>query len=173
MRQPGIVALHSMTMGNSLRYAYDSVVDERLRLQLLLQHIAVVPLFRAAAGQRGKLNEVKIDALEAAPIQSADSPVAEIFQDVSRDRLLAARKTLEYLKVHPQPKELIDTARVLTFMKGTDAHDYKFSSAVLEDYGHLSPGWRERYLAASMFYLRGAGAQDNDLVKRTRAALNA
>ena len=29
------------------------------------------------------------------------------------------------------------------------------------------------YLAASAFYLKGSGDKDNDLVKRTRAALNA
>jgi len=173
MRQSGIVSLHSMTMSNALRYAYDSVVDERLRLQLLLQNVAVVPLFRGAAAGRGKLSDANIDTLDEVPIQSEDAPIAEIFQDVSRDRLQAARKTLAYLKVHPQPKELIDAARVTTFMKGTDAHDYKFSSAVFEDYGHLSPAWRDRYLAASMFYLRGSGAKDNELVKRTRAALNA
>jgi hypothetical protein len=56
-------------------------------------------------------------------------------------------------------------------LKGDNSHDYKFSSAVLEDYAHLSPQWRERYLAASVFQLRGSGAPDNGLVKRIRAAL--
>jgi len=46
--------------------------------------------------------------------------------------------------------------RKLVFLKGTDAHDYKFSSAVLEDFHHLSPEWRNRYLAASLFYLPAA-----------------
>jgi len=62
---------------------------------------------------------------------------------------------------------------VLIFLKGRDAHDYKFSSAVLEDYQNLSPVWRDHYLAASVFNLRGSGAADNQLVKRTRAALQA
>ena len=69
------------------------------------------------------------------------------------------------------PKDLIDAARRHVFLKGTDAHDYKFSSAVLEDYGHLSPAWRDRFLATSLFYLPGSGKKDNDLVRRTRAAL--
>ena len=59
------------------------------------------------------------------------------------------------------------------FVKGRNSHDYKFSSAVLEDYYHVSPPWRDRYLAASSFNLCGSGAADNDLVKRTRAALQA
>ena len=57
------------------------------------------------------------------------------------------------------------------FLKGNDAHDYKFSSAVLEDYYHASPAWRDRFLAASLFLLPGSGDRDNDLVQRTRAAL--
>ena len=92
---------------------------------------------------------------------------------MTRDRLAAARKVLSYLRSHPQPKELIDAARVLVFLKGNNTHDYKFSSAVLEDYYHVSPTWRDRYLASSMFNLRGSEGADNPLVKRTRAALKA
>jgi hypothetical protein len=42
---------------------------------------------------------------------------------------------------------------------------------VLEDYSHIASPWRERYLAASVFLLKGTSAPDNGLVKRTRAAL--
>jgi len=42
---------------------------------------------------------------------------------------------------------------------------------VLEDYQNVSPALRARFLAASVFNLRGSGDADNDLVKRTRAAL--
>jgi hypothetical protein len=61
----------------------------------------------------------------------------------------------------------------LVFNKGPNSHDYKFSSAALEDYFHASPPWRNRFLATSMFFLRGSGDHDNDLVQRTRAALEA
>jgi hypothetical protein len=60
---------------------------------------------------------------------------------------------------------------VLTFLKGDDAHDYKFSSAVLEDYYHVSPNWRDYYLAANVYKLQTTQRADNDLVQRTRAAL--
>jgi hypothetical protein len=69
------------------------------------------------------------------------------------------------------PGWLADAARRLIFLKGRDSHDYKFSSAVLEDYAILSPAWRDRFLAASVFNLRGAGDPDSDHVQRTRAAL--
>jgi hypothetical protein len=68
---------------------------------------------------------------------------------------------------------LINAARRLIVLKGNNAHDYKFSSAVLEDYHHVSRQWRNRYLAASVFNLRGSGGSDNELVKRTRVALQA
>jgi hypothetical protein len=62
---------------------------------------------------------------------------------------------------------------VLVFLKGSDSHDYKFSSAVLEDYYHVSPAFRDRFLAANTYWLKGSSAKDNELVKRTRAALKA
>ena len=96
---------------------------------------------------------------------------ARRFADASRDRAAAARKALGYLRQNPQPRELLDAARLLVFLKGNDAHDYKFSSALLEDWGRLSPPWRERYLAAGMFLLRGSGGPDNKLVARIRDAL--
>src|SRR5262249_7866466 len=99
--------------------------------------------------------------------------IEEIFAEVSGDRMTAARKMSAYLKENPQPEKLINAARRLIFLKGNNSHDYKFSSAVLEDYYNVSPAWRDRYLAASVFNLRGSGGPDNELVKRTRAALHA
>jgi hypothetical protein len=56
------------------------------------------------------------------------------------------------------------------FLKGNNAHDYKFSSAALEDYFNVSPEWRAKFLASSVFQLRGSQGADNQLVQRTRAA---
>ena len=85
----------------------------------------------------------------------------------------AARKLLGYLKQSTgdsaAAEEFMDAARVLVFLKGDDAHDYKFSSAVLEDYYHVSPEWRDVYLASNVFKLRGSADRDNKLVERTRA----
>jgi len=70
-----------------------------------------------------------------------------------------------------EPGPLADAARRLIFLKGTDSHDYKYSSAVLEDFAAIAPPWRDRFLAAAAFHLKGAGDPDNALVRRTRAAL--
>jgi hypothetical protein len=174
MRQPGIVGLHTLTTTNALHYAYQASGNDETRRLLMLQNAAFLPMFRAAMAGRGKVGDLRIDHLEAAPLKaSGPSATAEIFIDVSHDRLAAARKTLAYLKTEQRPRDLIDAARVLVFLKGNDAHDYKFSSAVLEDYYHMSAAWRDRYLAASMFQLRGSQGPDNGLVNRTRAALKA
>jgi hypothetical protein len=174
MRQPGIVGLHTLTTSNALHYAYEASRSDETRRWLLLQNAAFLPMFREAMKGRGQVRDARIDQLEPAPLKaSGPEAIAEIFAGLRGDRTLAARKALTYMKDHPQPKELIDTARVLVFLKGNDSHDYKFSSAVLEDYHYLSLPWRDRYLAASMFQLRGSMAPDNKLVQRTRAALKA
>ena len=57
------------------------------------------------------------------------------------------------------------------FFKGSGSHDYKFGSAVLEDYYQISPQWRDRYLAAAVYNLRGSLDKQNPLVERTQQAL--
>ena len=43
--------------------------------------------------------------------------------------------------------------------------------AIIEDYRHLSPAVRHRYLAGCTAWLEGSGQKDSPLVARTRAAL--
>src|SRR5690606_38455285 len=97
--------------------------------------------------------------------------VGEIFDAVSKDRLVAARKILGYLQAGGSAADLAQAARRLIFLKGRNSHDYKFSSAVFEDYEALSPPWRDRLLASSVYYLKGSGDSDNTLVSRIRQAL--
>jgi hypothetical protein len=176
VRQPGIVALHAVTSTNALRFAFETAADDETRRLLLLQNAAFLPLFRGAMTRRGKIAEERLDKLEPIAVESvADAPkvIDEIFTDVGGNNLDAARKVLGYLEAGGDPQQFIDAARVLVFMKGNNAHDYKFSAAVLEDFYHVSPNWRNRYLASSVFNLRGSKQKDNSLVKRTRAALKA
>ena len=171
LRQPGIVSLHAVTSTNALHYAYQSSGDDLNRRLLMLQNAAFVTLFRGALGSRGKVAEARIDQLD--PIATSENgagAIEEIFAEASRNKMTAARKTLAYLQAGNPAEPLINAARRLIFLKGQDAHDYKFSSAVLEDYYSVSPAWRERYLASSLVLLKGSGDRDNALVKRTRGA---
>jgi len=170
MQAPGIASLHATTFSNAIHYSWQHAQNDDTRRMLLLQNAAFLPLYRGNSKDKG----VRIDKLEATPLKTSGADaIEEIFADVSNDKLEASRKILAYLKDNPDPKPLADAARRLIFLKGRDSHDYKFSSAVLEDYHHLAPPWRDRFLAASVFNLKGSGDKDNELVKRTRAALGA
>ena len=172
LRQPGIVSLHAVTSTNALHFAFQASGDDRTRRLLMLQNAAFLPMFRAAMDGRGKVADARIDRLEpVATTQVGPGALEEIFAEASRDRMTAARKALAYLQAGRDPRPLIDAARRLVFLKGNDAHDYKFSSAVLEDYNQASPGWRDRYLASSLLLLPRPADRDNSLVQRTRAAL--
>ena len=58
-----------------------------------------------------------------------------------------------------QARDLMHAARRLIFSRGKDSHDYKFSSAVLEDYYAVAPALRPRFMATAMFSSsRSAGA---------------
>lgn len=173
MRQPGIVALHAVTTTNAFRYAFNTVADEQTRRMILLQNAAFIPLFRDALQNRGDVADNWITELEPR-VESAGhtAPVLEqIFQDIGNNTQLAAEKTLAFTNNTTDARKLMDEARRYIFLKGTDSHDYKFSSAVLEDFYQISPAWRSRYLAASVFKMRGASGNDNGLVNRLKNAL--
>jgi hypothetical protein len=173
IRQPGIVALHAVTTTNALHQAFQVSGVDDTRLMLLLQNAAFVPLFRQAMAGRGALGTARIDTIEpheaAAPGPAA---IEAIFSQAAADRSKAVGQTLAYLEGGGDPSALLAAARRLVFLKGNDAHDYKFSSAVFEDYQAASPACRNRYLAASLMLLPHSGTADNELVQRTRSALS-
>ena len=174
MQQPAIVPLHAVTTTNALRYAYDTCGDDETRRLMMLQNAAFLPMFRDGMNRRGDVKEVTVAKL-AETESDAKPSVDAIFETLGSQPLDAARMTLAYLQGEEnhaaKAKELIDAARVLIFRKGSNAHDYKFSSAILEDYYHVSPQWRDTYLASNIFLLRDSKRSDNQLVQRTQAAL--
>jgi hypothetical protein len=173
MRQPGIGGLHTLTTMNALHFAYQNSGNDETRRMMMLQAAAFLPMFREFMSGRGKLPDVRVDKLEKAEAKAKGAAaVEEIFADVSKDKTSAARKALALLDDQPEAcRDLITVGRRLIFAKGRDAHDYKFSSAVMEDCLHATPAWRDRFLVASLFWLHGSGDADNDLIKRARAAL--
>jgi len=170
MQAPGIISLHAMTFTNAIHYAWHHVQSDETRRLLLLQNAAFLPLYRGDRPDKG----IHIDTLEPiSPEAKGEEAVAEIFADIGKDRLVAARKVLGYLKDHSSAQPIADAARRLVFLKGNNSHDYKFSSAVLEDHESLAQPWRDHLLAASVFNFRGSGEKDNELVQRIRSVLEA
>jgi hypothetical protein len=170
MRQPAIVPLHAVTTSNATRFAYEASGDDETRRLLMLQNGAFLTLFRGAAGNRGDVKDITIDALNTEE-RAEGLTTEQIFAELGKNPMEAARHVKQFLSGPDKARELIDAARVLVFLKGNDAHDYKFSSAVLEDYYHVSPTWRNTFLASNVFQLQHSGRADNGLVERTRAAL--
>jgi hypothetical protein len=173
MRQPGIVGLHCVTTTNALRYAYQSTGNDETRLLLLLQAAAFLPMFEKLMAHMGQLGKERLEELEKEDGKGdVAARIEDIFNDLPKARSRAARKTLALLQQHPEQSEtLMAAARRLIFTKGNDSHDYKFSSAALEDYYNVSPHWRPYFLASSMYHLRGTADPDNDLIKRAREVL--
>ncbi len=169
MRRPGIVALHACTTTNALHHAFHKASDDATRRFLMLQNASFLPLFRddAEAGEG-----IRIDSFESLGGNlKGDEAVAEIFSTLPDDRLLAARRSLAYLDAGGSPQAFTDAAQRLIYLKGTDSHDYKFSTAIFEDYRSISPAFRNRFLAASVYWLKGSGEPESPLVARSRAAL--
>jgi hypothetical protein len=174
MRQPGIVALHGLTTANAVHYIASQVKDETLRQRLLLQACSFNAMFRDAAKGRGQLSDWAVaDVAPLGGVSGGPFTVDEIFADVAKDKLRASRKLCSYLNAGGEPKAVLDSARRLIFQKGSNAHDYKFSSAVLEDFANVSPAFRNQFLALSVFNLKGTSDKDSGLLGRTRSALQA
>lgn len=173
MRQPGIIGLHAVTTTNALLYAYQTSGDDATRRLMLLQNAAFLPMFREAAARRGRLGDGTIEQIK--PIEptaaSVTAALEEIFADVGPNTARAAARLYGFLKAGGRAEQVVNTARRLVFLKGNDAHDYKFSSAVLEDYQHAGPAWRDLFLALGVFNLPGTTHRDNQLVGRVRQAL--
>ena len=164
MRAPGILSLHATTFTNALHYSWQHCRGDETRKLLLLQNASFLPLFR---GERKA--GVRIDDL-----QPAAEPVTvdEIFAEFSKGKDDASRKILRFLQDTNDPRPFANAARRLIFLKGTNSHDYKYSSAVLEDYHSMTPRWRDRFLAATSYYFKGSSDPDNQLAQRIRSALS-
>jgi hypothetical protein len=175
MRSPNIVGLHTLTTMNALHYGYQATGNDETRRMLMLQGAAFLVMFRRSI-ERNRVPNHRIDRLERAQVpERVPQAVEEIFASVTgraEDKMTAARKTLGLLHASADNAgPIMAAARRLIFSRGTDSHDYKFSSAVLEDFHHTSAAHRQKFMAASMFWLKGSGGQETALARRTRAAL--
>ncbi|TWT65129.1 hypothetical protein [Allorhodopirellula solitaria] len=170
-QQPGIVSLHSATTTNAVQYAYRTAYRDSTRRELLLQNAAFIPYFRESMRSRGNVGEQRIDADAVSSEPAEVAGVEEIFTSVSSNRQRAASEMQAFLASGARPETLIHAARRLVFLKGNDAHDYKFSSAALEDFYAVSPEFRNAYLASAAYLLPGSQDRDNGLVERVQNAL--
>lgn len=172
MRQPSIISLHAVTMTNAMAYAFRRATHPELRLRMMLQNASFNALFLDRM-KRDSVRDVKIGEIE--PSEAAElteNPIGSVLDNIGRNNDAAARQVLGLLQSSPgAATQFLDAARRLIFLKGTNPHDYKFSSAVMEDYFQISPAWRNQFLAMSVYRMRGSSDQDNGLHARILAAL--
>ena len=179
MRRRGIVALHSVTTTNAIYHAFKKTANDETRAFLLLQNAAFLPLFREAARERDALADIRIDEFlsdeeNLEPVgeeQGKASDVTRVFDLMAESRHEASREMYRFLASGGEAQTMVDHARRLVFLKGNDSHDYKFSSAALEDYRSLSLPWRNRFLAASMNQLNSPSEPTRPLVERIQNAV--
>jgi hypothetical protein len=167
LRQPGIIALHAMTSLNALHFLFRTAAEPWHRAFALLQAAAYLALFRQALPGRGKVAPYKLDELEK-PDRPGD-PATAVLAANRKKPLDAARMALTLGPA--EARSLMAASRNLVFAKGTDSHDYKFSSALFEDYHHVSAPYRPLFLAAGTGWLRGSSEADSPLYRRAQAAL--
>ncbi len=166
-QQPSIVPLHATTTSNAMRYLYRSVSDQKTRKWLLLQNAAFIPHFRDAAQARSRLGD--FDLLQLARSDAQDPSIHDLFSKIGSDRRAAAGSVLQLAQKTKDANQIIRRAREYVFLKGNDAHDYKFSSAALEDYYLIHPKWRPRFLAGCSHLLHGESEKTTPLAKRVLA----
>jgi hypothetical protein len=172
MRQPGIVPLHAVTTTNAMNYIFRKVRDPKTRAFVLLQNAAFLAHFLTESGRRGALADRAVEQFVAGEFPGTATEVPQdVFAELGRDPSAAAQHAYRYLSQGNPIYPLIQQARSLIFLKGDDSHDYKYSSAVLEDYFQIGPAWRDRYFAAAMFKMRHAGERTTGLIQRIQQAL--
>jgi len=178
--RPGIVSLHAQTTANALHYAYRTAADEATQQMMLLQCAAFVAMFREVVNAGGaRLNLPHMQSLPLA--RPASQAHEEIFADLTAGRRLqAARKCLGYLRGGGDAAGLIAALRRNLVYGADEAHDYKFTEALLENYNQLTnagrtahSAWRQRLLSAGMAYFKAPVKHPDAIVSETLELLRA
>jgi len=170
MRQPGIYGIHTVTSLNALRYAYEMSADRQTRLLLLLQGLGWMGQFANFMGKaQGGLGPTQITDLPRAELP-ADSTAAlqSIFETLAKEPAQAAAQAQAFAMQGGDLGAFAALAKGLVVRKQSDAHHYKYSTAVFEDLNLVSPEWRPHLLATSVYYLRGLSVPDDQPLQALR-----
>lgn len=171
--------LHSNTIANAMHYAFSDTSSPRTRFLILLQAVAWITEFIRKENARGNLRDLNItdlseedlpdDAAGAADTILSGIPTRELKQEIpnrsSHD--LASRQAFAYGRKGLELDYFTRKARQLICRKANpDAHDYKFPVAIFQNYGTISPEWRDHLLATSVQWLHGDRKPDSSVFQR-------
>ena len=175
MRQPGIFGIHTVTSSGGLRYAFEQSGSPQTRAMMLLQGIGWMAQFRHfMSTRRNGLNDADIlQVADPGNLSGKDIGNGDISAQIGRDLGQAARSAAAYAAQHGPDIGAFRTAVAQSITnKNSDPHHYKYASAILEDYGRVSPIWRPHILATSVYYRPGDSTPDSDVTRNARALLN-
>ncbi len=163
-RQPGIVALHAVTTTNAIHQLYQVAEDAETRRILLLQNASFLPLFRHTMASRGRVADRRLQDLVAEqPMEPTDA--AKVMELLAVGRAEEAIRLACVLNGHvSEARTLERMVRETTLLHASDPHDYKLSSAVLEDVHLLRQPWAGMFLAASLLCLPHPGLPKTDVL---------
>src|SRR5688572_16378955 len=170
-----ITAVHAVTSANGLHYAFLAASDPQLRYLLLLQAVGWMGQFRKWAGMREEgLRPFAITELvrkeESAP---TDRALAETLAGIPANRDSSGGRVFSLAGDLPARQAFLAEAVRLTLTKADEVHHYKYLAALIEDVPLVSPAWQPHLLAATVYYLKGAGDPESTPMKRAREALRA
>ena len=145
MRQPGIVGIHCVTAtqcpalrlpGQRQRRDAPAAAAASGRL------FAHVPPVHGRAAANCARSYASTPWKSGAEKRGASRPRGDLCRRQQGPGDGPARPWRCWSEPDADPRALMTAARRLVFTKGNDSHDYKFSSAALEDYYHATPSWR-------------------------------
>ena len=161
MEQSTIVPVHATTTVNALNFAYRKAHQPETKAFMLLQALSFTTFLRRQT--RGRKRNIQFEKFDPVALEDRN-PEQEIFYSVSQNRSVAAGKMLHYLQSGGSAQRIMQVARKHIVDKNFGYHDYKFIESAFENYAHISPRWRDRYLSASAFYLNGSEDKQNEVV---------
>jgi hypothetical protein len=107
---------------------------------------------------------------EAVPL---DRAITETLAAVPLKLDASAAGVLRLARDLPARQAFLAAALRLTLTKADEVHYYKYLAAVIEDISLVSPEWQPHFLAAAVYYMKGANDPEPATMKRAREALRA
>jgi len=181
----GGVLVHAVTATDALRFGFDCSADDRARLLMMLQAIAMLDeIFITPAEREGQLRNLNLVELQAEAPDGID--MAGVFRLLPKKGFLYEQKSEEERKGSDRAcmaafallnnpenvRPFLRAARGLICVKASvDPHDMKYPAAAFDDAFAASREWLPYLLAATVHALHGPSSADSKSLVMARDAL--
>ena len=168
----GIVGIHAVTSANALRHAYAASRNPEMQFLLLLQGAGWMGQFRTWAEKRAQLGSARITDLEPSdPAGTLDETVAAVYAGIPSNVDVSAARVMRIARDAQGRKAFLNTALRTTAAKADEVHYYKYLAALIEDIPQVSAAWQPHLTAGVVYYSKGAGHPDSQVMMRAREAM--